>query len=751
MSNEVDPAAVSVPQETAAVASLQDEAGIAFAKLLEQVHAIRPSEDLTPLKEAFAFAEKRHQGQRRVSGEAYMTHPVEVAHILTNMRMDMASLQTGLLHDVVEDTSATAEEVRKKFGPEVARCVDGVTKLAKFDFFSAEDRQAESFRKMLLAMVGDIRVILVKLADRLHNMRTLASLSPERRERIARETLEIYAPIAHRLGMGKVRGELEDLAFRYLDPAAWTEISQVIDEKREENEQFLALIKKTIESELRREGIPARIEARLKRAYSVYQKLKRQKIMIDEVYDLTAVRIITDSVKNCYAALGVIHNEWRPIPGRIKDFIAIPRPNLYQSLHTSVVGPEGKHFEVQIRTEEMHRVAEEGIAAHWKYKEGKKGPAEDDQRIAWLRHLVEWQQDMPDPGEFMSTLKVDLYPEEVYTFTPRGRVIVLPRGATPIDFAYAIHSDVGNTCVGAKVNGRIVQLRYMLKNGDAVEILTQPAHQPSKDWLSLVKTSRARNKIKHIINAFERTKAIEIGQKYLEKEARRLGVSLGKIGKSELERVSADYGLSKMEDLYAALGYGKFSARQVLQKAVPDLVPEEPEAAPEPPPTPVTAPAADKAPRAHHDGVVKVKGVDDLLVYRAKCCNPIRGEAIVGYVTRGKGIAVHARSCPNVQNLMYEVERKIDVEWERDADESFPVHLVVHTDDRPGLLAQITNVLSDENSNIRSLEARTDTGSNAEGALVEMMVDVRDKKQLEKLVAAVRRISGIRDVERQLS
>jgi GTP pyrophosphokinase len=554
--------------------------------------------------------------------------------------------------------------------------------------------------------------------------------------------------------MGKVRGELEDLSFRYLDPEAYTEISHIIDTRREENERFLALIKNTVESELRREGIPARIEARLKRAYSVYQKLKRQKIAIDQVYDLTALRIITDSVKNCYAALGVIHNEWRPIPGRIKDFIAIPRPNLYQSLHTSVLGPDGHHFEVQIRTEEMHRVAEEGIAAHWKYKEGKKGPAEDDQRMMWLRHLVEWQQDMPDPGEFMSTLKVDLYPEEVYTFTPKGRVIVLPRGASPIDFAYAIHSDVGTTCVGAKVNGRIVPLRYVLKNGDAIEILTQPGHQPSKDWLALVKTSRARNRIKHIINASERSKAIEIGQKYLEKEARRMGVQMARINRVELERVAADYGMAKVDDLYASLGYGKFSARQVLQKASPGLVPPE---EPPPPPPPTGEASATISPierqnrAAQGEGVVKVKGVDDLLVYRAKCCNPIRGEAIVGYVTRGKGIAVHSRACPNVQNLMYEVERKIDVEWERAADESFPVRVVIHTDDRPGLLANITSTLMDEKANIRSLEARTEFDSNSDGAIVEMTVDVRDKKQLEKIVNALRRISGIRDVERQLS
>ena len=411
-----------------------------------------------------------------------------VAHILADMRMDIVAMETGLLHDVVEDTSVTVDQVRKEFGEEVARCVDGVTKLSKLDFFSAEDRQAESFRKMLLAMVEDIRVILVKLADRMHNMRTLGYLSPERRERIARETIEIYAPIAHRLGMGKIRGELEDLAFQHLEPDAYQEILRSIESRRHSNEEFLVEIRQEVEAELRREGIPARIDGRLKRPYSVFQKLRRQKITVDQVYDLMALRIITDSVKNCYAALGVIHNKWRPIPGRIKDFIAIPRPNLYQSLHTSVVGPHGQTFEVQIRTEEMHRIAEEGIAAHWKYKEGRKGPAADDQRIAWLRHLVEWQRDVQDPGEFMSTLKVDLYPEEVYTFTPRGKVLVLPRDATPIDFAYAIHSDVGHTCVGAKVNGRIVPLRSTLRNGDIVEIMTQPGHEPSKDWLAFVKT-----------------------------------------------------------------------------------------------------------------------------------------------------------------------------------------------------------------------------------------------------------------------
>jgi len=730
----VPPAPPCEPTPAAAALALQ------FEKLLATFREARPKDDTAPIEKAFAYASQFHTGQLRVSGEPYMMHPVAVAQILAGMRMDAVSIETGLLHDIVEDTSVTLADVQKNFGDEVARCVDGVTKLNKIDFFSAEDRQAESYRKMLLAMVDDIRVIIVKLADRLHNMRTLACLSPERRERIARETLEIYSPIAHRLGMGKIRGELEDLAFQYLDPEAYADISKTIDTQRAANEEYLERMRRTVEAELRREGIPARVEGRVKRAFSVYQKLKRQKIPIEQVYDLFALRIITDSVKNCYGALGVIHNEWRPVPGRIKDFIAIPRPNLYQSLHTSVVGPEGKHCEIQIRTDEMHRIAEEGIAAHWKYKEGKRG-VQDDQRIAWLRQLVEWQQEMRDPADFTNTLKLDLYPEEVYCFTPKGRVIVLPTGASPIDFAYAVHSEVGNTCVGAKVGGRIVPLRYALQNGDIVDILTQAGHLPSKDWLSIARTSRARNKIKHVINANERERAIEIGQKMLEKEARRLGVQMARIPKADLEAVAAEYGLSKIEDLYASLGYGKFSARQVLQKSAPEQVAEEP------PAPPVVEPTT-TAPRRDDDSAIKVKGVDDVMVYRAKCCNPIKGESIVGYVTRGKGIAVHSKACPNVQNLMYDSERKIEVEWERHATDTFPVRIVVQTDDRPGILHQLTTVLAGENTNVRSLEAKTDFSADSDAASVEMTVDVRDKKQLEKLCGAMRRISGVRDVER---
>jgi len=719
------------------------ELDAAFEALKAQVREYRPNDDLGPLDRAYAFASANHKQQMRDSGEAYMSHPLAVSRILAEMRMDVVCLVTGLLHDVVEDTSVTIEDIEKQFGKEVANCVNGVTKLTKLDFLSSEDRQAESFRKMLLAMTDDIRVIIVKLADRMHNMRTLGCLSAERKERIARETLEIYAPIAHRLGMGRVRGELEDLAFQYLDPEGYREVSASIEAQRGDNERFLVELKKKVESELAKEGIPATVTSRVKRAYSVYIKMQRQRIPIEQVYDLLALRIITDSVKNCYAALGVIHAEWRPVPGRIKDFIAIPRANLYQSLHTSVFGPEGRHFEVQIRTDEMHRIAEEGIAAHWKYKEGRKGMAADDQRVAWMRQLVEWQSEVRDSGEFLSTLKVDLYPEEVYAFTPKGKVIILPRDATPVDFAYAIHSDIGQLCKGAKVNGRIVPLKYTLKNGDSVEIITEKGHKPTKDWLSFVKTAKARNKIKHVINASERLQAIEIGEKYLDKEAQRLNVRMKEISNASFLSVAAEYGFSKADDLYAALGYGKFSPRQVLQKLAPDQIAEEAENEPAKPPSEYVPQSPVKG-----DAVIRVKGFDDLLVYRAKCCNPIVGEPIVGYVSRGKGVGVHSKLCPNVQNLMFEVDRKIDVEWAGNATEAAPVHIIVETDDRPGLLAQITQILSNEKANIKSLEARTNIGVSGEGADIEMTIDIRDKKQLEKISGAIRRISGVRDVKR---
>ncbi len=718
-----------------------------FRSLEEKVRGTRPKEDLKALDRAYRFAAAAHKNQKRKSGEEYITHPLAVAHILADMQMDLVCLQTGLLHDLLEDTDVTAAQIRENFGEDVARCVDGITKLAKISFANREDRQAESLRKMLLAMTSDIRVVIVKLADRLHNMRTISALSRETQEHIAQETIDIYAPIAHRLGMGKVRGELEDLAFETLHPEAAADLIREMESKRQEYEEWVRQVRTEIEQRLAREDIPARVEGRVKRAYSVYLKLKRQKITLDQVYDILAIRIITDSVKNCYGALGVIHNEWHPVPGRIKDFIAMPRPNLYQSLHTSVIGPGGVTFEVQIRTEEMHKIAEEGIAAHWKYKEGSKGPGLEDQRIAWLRQLVEWQREI-DSGDFLSTVKMDLYGEEVYTFTPRGRVIVLPREATPIDFAYAIHSDVGNTCTGARVNGVMKPLKTTLRNGDVVEILTQPGHQPSRDWLAVVKTARARNRIRHVINAVERAKAVEIGQKSLEKEARRMGLSLGKLSQNELASVASEYGVSKPDDLYAALGFGRFSARQVLQKVAPDE--QSPEAAPLPLP-PRIPQLQNDAVLANGDLTIHVKGADDVLVYRAKCCNAVRGEQIVGYITRGKGIAVHSAQCPNVQKLLYEPERKVAVDWTRSASDPLPVKVVIYTDDRPGILHRLTSILDGEKSNIRTLEARGDEKRTDNSAVIDITMDVKDKKQLERVITAFRRIPGVRDIERMQS
>jgi guanosine-3',5'-bis(diphosphate) 3'-pyrophosphohydrolase len=722
-----------------------------YRTLEAKVRGLRRKDDLQLLERAYRFAAEAHKSQRRKSGEPYITHPLAVAHILADMQMDLVCLQTGLLHDVLEDTSATSDQIRENFGEDVARCVDGVTKLTKISFANREDRQAESLRKMLLAMTTDIRVIIVKLADRLHNLRTIASLSRERQETIAQETIDIYAPIAHRLGMGKVRGELEDLSFQTLHPEAAADLIREIESKRQEYENWLRQVQSEIEQRLTRENIPARVEGRVKRAYSVYLKLKRQKITLDQVYDIVAIRIITDSVKNCYAALGVIHNEWHPVPGRIKDFIAMPRPNLYQSLHTSVIGPGGVTFEVQIRTEEMHRIAEEGIAAHWKYKEGSKGPGLEDQRIAWVRQLVEWQREMSDSGDFLSSVKMDLYGEEVYTFTPRGRVIVLPRDATPIDFAYAIHSDVGNTCAGARVNGVIRPLKSTLRNGDVVEILTQPGHQPSRDWLAVVKTARARNKIRHLINTVERAKAVEIGQKSLEKEARRMGVNLGRLSHNDLAAVASEYGVSKTDDLYAALGFGRFSARQVLQKVLPEESAPAAETSAQLPLPPSIPQLQTDAALANGDLTIHVKGADDVLVYRAKCCNAVRGEQIVGYITRGKGIAVHSMQCPNVQKLLYEPERKISVEWARSVSDPLPVKVVIYTDDRPGILHQLTSILDAEKSNIRTLEARGDEKRSDNSAIVDITIDVRDKKQLERVISAFRRIPGVRDIERMQS
>jgi guanosine-3',5'-bis(diphosphate) 3'-pyrophosphohydrolase len=714
-----------------------------FRDLIKRMQANRPTDDLEIIKKAYDYSLKVHSGQARASGEPYLVHPLEVALVLTEMKMDPVAVAAGLLHDSVEDTSVTIVDIRKEFGEQVAHIVEGVTKISKIDFATREEQQAENLRKMMLAMVDDIRVILIKLADRLHNMRTLEHLDHDRQQKIATETLEIYAPIAHRLGMGKIRGELEDLGFRYIDPIAYEQVKEAVESHRKVGEAFLSRVEGVVRDKLKEAGITAKVESRTKRYYSIHKKLVRQRINVDQVYDLYAMRVITRSVQDCYAVLGIIHNVWRPVPGRIKDFIAMPRPNFYQSLHTSVITEDGTPFEVQIRTEEMHKMAEEGIAAHWKYKDGTVS-AQDEQRLAWLRQVVEWQRDVSDPNEFLSTLKVDLYPEEVYTFTPKGKVVVLPRDSTPIDFAYSVHTEVGHTCVGAKVNGRMVPLRHKLHSGDIVEILTQPGHKPSRDWLAIVKSSRARNKIKHWLNIHQRERAIEIGRKLIEKEARKYRIALKELKEEELQRIASDYGLGRPDDLMAGIGFGKFSARQVLGKLAP--------AGSEP-----IADTEDKDKSASIGSVVRrvfggdnnaliVKGSGDLLVYRARCCNPIRGESIVGYVTRGKGVAVHAISCPNVVNLMYEPERRIDVAWARDEStpSAYPVKLTVFCDDRYGMLKLITGVIGDAKSNIRNIEART---ANSQ-AVVDIVLDITDLKHLETIVTGLRKIPGVRDVQR---
>src|SRR5881296_203955 len=539
-----------------------------FRELMRLMRENRPTDDLEIIRKAYEYSQKYHAGQTRASGEPYLVHPLEVALILAEMKIDPAAIVAGLLHDSVEDTLVTVVDIRKEFGEQVAHIVEGVTKISAIDFATREEQQAENLRKMMLAMVDDIRVVLIKLADRLHNMRTLEHLAPDRRQKIAQETLDIYAPIAHRLGMGKIRGELEDLGFRYVDPIGHQQVHDAVEARRKAGEAFLARVETIVRDKLQEAGITAKVESRIKRIYSIHKKLQRQRISVEQVYDLYAMRIVTQSLQDCYAVLGIIHNLWRPVPGRIKDFIAMPRPNLYQSLHTSVISEEGQAFEVQIRTDEMHKMAEEGIAAHWKYKDGPVS-AQDEQRLAWLRQVVEWQRDVSDPNEFLSTLKIDLYPEEVYTFTPKGKVVVLPREATPIDFAYTIHTEVGHSCVGAKVNGRMVPLRHRLHSGDIVEIITQPAHKPSRDWLSVVRSSRARNKIKHWLNIHQRERAIEIGRKLIEKEARKYHIALKELKDDEMQKIASGYGLGGPDDLMAAIGYGKYSARQVLGKLTP--------------------------------------------------------------------------------------------------------------------------------------------------------------------------------------
>jgi guanosine-3',5'-bis(diphosphate) 3'-pyrophosphohydrolase len=717
---------------------------IRFETLLEKVRSYSPEADLELLRRAYVFSALEHKGQVRHSGEPYLVHPLEVADFLAEMKLDVVAVAAGLLHDVVEDTLTTPERIAELFGPEIAHVVEGVTKIGAIPFSSSEERQAENFRKMLLAMVDDIRVVLVKLADRLHNMRTLHHLPEERRTKIAQETLDIYAPIANRLGMSKVKNELEELSFRYIEPKAYEALRSKVEAKRKHAEGVIEELTTTIRAKLEEAQVPViSLDGRIKRLYSIHLKLKRQKIDLERVYDFVALRVTTQSVKDCYAALGIIHQTWSPVPGRIKDFIAMPRPNGYQSLHTSVISEHGFPFEVQIRTDEMNRHAEEGVAAHWKYKEGRVGDHTDERYFQWMRQLLEVQQEVRDPQEFMRNLKIDLYPEEVYIFTPKGEVKSLPRGATAVDFAYSVHTDVGNQCVGARINGKMVPLRTRLQNGDIVSIITQSGHKPSRDWLTFVATSRARGKIRHVLQAEERVRSIELGRRLFDKEARRFDLNPKTILESEeLVKFAAEYGAPKPEELLAHIGYGKLSARTVLQKSVPAAQLKE-----KPPETGVVSAVKRVLRTGLTEDRIKVRGTDDVMVFRAKCCNPIRGERIVGYITRGKGVSVHSSGCSNVINLMFDPDRRIDVEWDSANGDQAPytVRLTMQVEDRKGMLAEISAKVSDINTNITTMEARTGTDHQAR---IDMTVEIKDMKHLEKVIKSIKGVEGVLGVER---
>ncbi len=715
---------------------------IRFEEILEKVESYNPQSDQDLLRRAYVFSAREHKGQVRRSGEPYLVHPLNVAAILAELKADDVSIVVGLLHDVLEDTLTTKDAIAQQFGTEVADLVDGLTKIGKFSYVSREEEQAETFRKMVLAMVSDLRVVLVKLADRLHNMRTLQHLPEGRRREIARETMDIYAPIANRLGMGLLKGELEDLAFLYLEPEEYARVQREVERNLEGSEGMIEDIRRELSARIVEAGVNGEVTGRRKRYHSISAKMKRRGVDVAQLYDVLALRVVTPETRECYAVLGLVHQRWRPVPGRIKDYIAMPKPNFYQSLHTTVMSDSAQPFEVQIRTREMDLTAERGIAAHWKYKDGRLGPREDDARFQWLRQLVDWQSEVKDSRQFLSSLKVDLYPDEVYTFTPKGEVFAFPRGATAVDFAYRVHTDVGHRCVGARVNGRHVPLKTPLSSGDIVEILTAPNQTPSRDWLSFVATSRARHKIRHFVHTEENREAVELGRRLLEKELKKYKRTVKKLEQQgEIAQQLSQWGFSRPEDLFAALGYGKLSPRAVLERFVPAEELARPDAGRE---TAVSRVVRKILPFGSPD--IVVVGHNDLLASLAQCCTPVPGERILGYITRGRGVSVHSESCPNVKNLLYDPERRIDVAWAGAKANSYAIDLEVISDDRPGLLADITQAIAGENSNIRRIEARTDETTRP---FIAVSLETSDLKHLEKILARLNRVEGVREVIRK--
>jgi len=705
--------------------------------LIDEIPKYQPGADLDLVSRAFRFSEKSHQGQQRASGEPYLSHPLEVAGLLVDFKMDVTTVTAGLLHDVLEDTSATKDDLQREFGPEIADLVDGVTKIGKLAFSSREERQAENFRKMVVAMAHDLRVLMIKLADRLHNMRTLDYLAPEKAKKIAQETLDIYAPLAHRLGMAKVKAELEDLALRVMAPGDYQDLMRRVAKRRLERENEINALIALLQEKLGEVGIESKIAGRPKHFYSIWKKMHEGGREFDEIYDLTAVRVLTKTVRDCYGALGVIHSLWKPVPGRFKDFIAMPKVNMYQSLHTTVIGPKGDPVEIQIRTSEMHRVAEEGIAAHWLYKEKKSDRDRFDEAFTWLRQLMESQNEMKDPKEFLDTVRLDLFPDEVYVFTPKGDVKALPEGSTPIDFAYAVHTDVGHHCVGAKVNGKLVPLRYTLRQGDIVEVVSSPTQHPSRDWLKIVKSSRSKAKINQWLKVEERARSLELGRELFDREAKKYRlVPATLLGSDEMKKLLTEMGYAAADDLLASMGYGKASVHQVIGKLAPVVVREH-EQAPESRPQKTVK---------KNEGAVRIRGVDDVLVRFGKCCSPVPGDGIVGFITRGRGLTVHARDCLTVVKNVLDKERLLAVEWDGGEPAKRPVKIAVYIGkDRPGLLAEITTAISSRHGNITKAEI---TVTDDRKGINHFVIEVEDLQQLQGIMQSIRDVKDVMNVER---
>ncbi|HUQ01074.1 MAG TPA: bifunctional (p)ppGpp synthetase/guanosine-3',5'-bis(diphosphate) 3'-pyrophosphohydrolase [Kofleriaceae bacterium] len=709
-------------------------------QVLSGIAAYDPNADLELVRRAYDFAARAHEGQTRRSGDPYVTHPLSVAEIIAELKLDIASVCAGLLHDCVEDTTATVEQLTTLFGKEIAFLVDGVTKLGKLPWSTKEEQQAENFRKMLLAMARDIRVILVKLCDRLDNMRSLHHLPPEKQERIAAETMQIYAPLANRLGIAWIKVELEDLAFKYTQPGEYDQLALEVQKTQAEREEYIKTVEDLIQKEMVVHGVTCQVIGRAKHFWSIYQKMKKTGRTFEEIHDAIGFRVITDNQMNCYQALGVAHQTWTPIPGRFKDYIALPKPNLYQSLHTAVIGPKGERIEIQIRTREMHAVAEHGIAAHWKYKEGK--PVDSDKKFAWLRQLMEHQKELRDPTEFLESVKLDLFGDEVYVFTPRGDVKALPKGATPIDLAYAVHSTIGDHCSGARVNGMIVPLRYQLRNGDTVEIITNPNQKPNKDWLNLVKTARARTKIRYLLRKEQRERAIALGKDILDKGLRKRGLTLARSEK-DLDHAARELRLGDSDELIIQVGYGKVTVQQVMEKLLPGDTKKVDDAPKEKKAEGMFAQLIRKVTRRQSASGILVQGDADILVRFARCCSPLPGDPIVGYISRGKGVTVHRRDCD--KGLDLDPERRIDVSWDGHGKGSHEVAIQVLCADKPGLLATISQSFSDQGVNISQAHCRaTDNGR----AVNTFHASVKDLDQLKGVIRALSRIKGVYSVDR---